>query len=522
VELDNSKSFTIWAPKNGSFSVADYAGLSADDLQQQFVKNHIAAYNHAAPVSDTKRVHTLNEKSYEFVGNGGQFTFDGITVSQANQPSSNGLMHIINGAAPFRFNLYEYLKVAPGIDSLRNHFMRYEQSYLDEDASVKGPMVDGVQTYIDSVMVTYNSLVNQLSARLSNEDSTYTFIMPNDNAFMSMYEKVKPYYNYISTTAMHDVENYTKAGDSQTKNITVNASYMKDSLVRRAIVRNLIYSNNDGYNKWLVDKGEYTDTLRSTTRNKFSNPQALVNDYLVDEAIPMSNGYARIVDSLAFYSWETYAPEISASPMRNLKALFPASAKGVNWTLYHIDGTPVTDILGPETTETQYRFRQITPGGDRAKPDFYIELPNVKSATYNFYVVFIPTANYSSLDPRPNWLNFQLQYCKEDGKLAVYNFSKEMADSLKSGGALPKMPTAVNANTAFVNDSSVVDTMFIGQFTFPVCYDGLGDEYYPSLHITSPISVFNSAQLAKYSREVCIAAILMKPVEMEEFEEKNK
>lgn len=520
-ELDNTKSYTVWAPKNGSFSIADYQGMSKEDLLQQFIKNHVAEYGHAASGAVSERVHTLNEKSYEFEGNGGQYTFDGLTISQPNLPGNNGLMHILDGAAPFRYNLYEYLKVAPGIDSLRNHFMRYEQTYLDEANSVKGPMVNGMQTYIDSVMITTNSLVNTLGGRIANEDSTYTFIMPNDSAFMMMYNKVKPYYNYIATTKMHDVENFTKAGDTQTKSVTVNASYMTDSLVRRTIVRNLIYSNNDNYNKWVVGEGEYTDTIRSTVRRKFSNPKDIIEDYLVEAPLPMSNGYARIVDSLAFYPWETYCQEMEISLLGNLVALFPNSAKGSNVTVRSLDGGPMTWLWGPETTETEYRFKRITPGGDRAKPDFYVSLPNVKSATYNFYVVFMPTDKLAGYDNRPNWLNFQLNYCDAKGALQTYNFSKEMADSLQSGGTLPKMPASVNANTAFINDPTKTDSVFIGQFTFPVCYDGLGEEYYPSLRVTSPISVFNTQQLQTYTRDVCIAFILMKPVELEEFEKQQ-
>ena len=47
-ELDNTKSFTVWAPKNGTFSMADYQGLSQANLLQQFVKNHVAEYGHQA------------------------------------------------------------------------------------------------------------------------------------------------------------------------------------------------------------------------------------------------------------------------------------------------------------------------------------------------------------------------------------------------------------------------------------------------------------------------------------------
>lgn len=516
--LNTSRSLTVWAPVNGSFNVADYQGLNREDLLNQFVKGHIAEYGHAASGKIDERVHMLNKKSFTFEGDG-SYTFDGLAISQVNLPSTNGIMHLMDGAAKFYPNLYEYLKSGEGFDSLRNYFLRYESTYLDQDASVKGPMVNGVQTYIDSVMVTVNTLVNQLNARISNEDSSYTFLMPTDEAFAEMYNRVKPYYNFIGTTKMHDVANYTSASDTKTKTTTINASYMTDSLVRRHIIRNLIYSNNDVYNQWLVGKGEYTDTLRSTTRNKFSNPSDILGA-AVGEPILMSNGYARLVDSLAFYPWETYCPDLVFPMYRYLENLFPASAQMNRRTIVGANGSKLIDIFGPDTELTEYSYGWISPGGDRAKPDFCVSLPDAMSTTYNFYVVFLPSAILAD-DARPNWLNFQLNYCDAKGNTQVYNFSKAYAEALKTGGKLPAVPTKVDGTTAFVNDPEKTDTVFIGQFTFPVNYRGL-DDIYPSIHVTSPISVFNSGQLATYSRDVRIAAILLRPVELEEFEAKNK
>jgi hypothetical protein len=76
----------------------------------------------------------------------------------------------------------------------------------------------------------------------------------------------------------------------------------------------------------------------------------------------------------------------------------------------------------------------------------------------------------------------------------------------------------VNANSAFTNDPQKTDTVFIGRFTFPVAYSGLGEDYYPSIRVTSPISVFSSQQLQTYTRDVRIAAILLRPVELDEYE----
>ena len=519
-ELNTPRALTVWAPVDGSFSPSDYQGLSTDDLLNQFVKSHVAEYTHSASGKVDERIHTLNSKSFTFAGDG-SYTFDNVAISEANLPSNNGLLHLLGGVAQFYPNLYEYLSTAPGIDSLRNHFLRYELTTLDQNASVKGPMVNGTQTYIDSVLVTSNSLTRQLNAQLSNEDSSYTFIMPTDKAFLEMYNRVKPYYNFIGTTVVPDLDNYTSATDTKTKSVTVDASYMSDSLTRRTIIRNLIYSNNDVYNQWVVNRGIYTDTLRSTARSKFSNPREILGAAAVGEPVPMSNGYARLVDSLAFLPWETYCPEITVDPRSNLGSLFPTSAQA-NRT-QSIPDSLIERVFGPDCGISNYRYMWISPGGDRAKPDFFLTLPGVMSTTYNFYVVFLPSAwPEIANDDKPNWLNFQLNYCTEKGAVATYNFSKAYADSLLTGGKLPSVPAAVSGTTAFINDPQKTDTIFIGRFTFPVAYNGLGGNYTPNIRVTSPISVFNSTQLATYTRDVRIAAILMRPVELDEYEAKNK
>ncbi|MBR1448804.1 MAG: fasciclin domain-containing protein [Prevotella sp.] len=535
-ELNTPRSLTVWAPVNGTFNVSDFQGLSKEDLLNQFVKNHIAEYSHAATGKVEERVHMLNEKSFDFLGDG-SYTFGKIGITSANLPSSNGLMHLLDGAAKFYPSIYEYLKVGEDIDSLRNHFMHYEETRLDENASVKGPYVDGIQTYIDSVMVTTNTLTRQLGALIEREDSSYAMLMPTNKAFLDMYNRVKPYYNFITTTKVNDVAEYASATDTKTKTVTVDAAYLTDSLVRRTIVNHLVYSNNNHYNKWILEKGTpgATDSLRSTLSdrnskrdkfgdalNKFSNPKEILLDSQVGEPIEMSNGYGYMVDSLAFHPWESYCPELEFSPRSYLANLFPASAQSMSMS---VPDSLYETVFGKDAAKksTSYRYAWIQPGGDRAKPDFFIGMPGVMSTTYNFYVVFMPTALRAfGNEPRPNWLNFELNYCDAKGNTQKYCFSRAYADSLKTGGKLPAVPTSVNANTAFTNNPEKTDTVFIGRFQFPVCYDGIGSDYYPSIRVTSPISVFNSTQLATYSRDVRIAAFLLRPVELDEYEAKNK
>ena len=251
--------------------------------------------------------------------------------------------------------------------------------------------------------------------------------------------------------------------------------------------------------------------MRSTNRTKFSNPKEILSHTVGKEN--MSNGYAHIVDSLAFYPWETYLPELVISPMDYANT--ENSAKRFSFSTR-------TDVF--DNTKGQYfdsdvkemRYLWIYPTNEYAIPQVFINLPDVMAATYKFYCVFMPdTLPSSSL---PNLLNFKLNYCNEKGNVTSYSFSSKY---LESGKAADQNPKTLNKNTAFTNDPQKADTVYIGQFTFPVAYAGLGD-YSPCLHINSPISVWNKADMSTYTRDMRIAYIIMKPVELAEFEENNK
>ena len=508
--LASPRSYTVWAPLNGTFNVADYQALNDSMLLQQFVKNHIAQYDHVASGSISERVHMLNEKSFSFEGNG-TYTFGGLSVTTPNQPSNNGMMHLINGAARFYPSLYEFILANQQDTLLQQYFKQYELTVLDTKNSVKGPVIGGIQTYIDSVLITSNSMLQTIRASLTNEDSTYTFLLPNDQAYQAMYDKVKPYFNFINTTKVYDVDKFTDYKGTVTKEVTVNAEYLSDSLTRRTIVHDLAFSNNDEYNKWMTERGEFTDTMRSTNHTKFSNPKEILSHTVAKET--MSNGYAHVVDSLAFYPWETCLPELEISPLYN--AYTENSSKRFNFSTRTVTfNDPMGIFFGPDVTEMRYLW--IYPTGEYVVPQVFIDLPGVMSATYKFYCVFMPQS--ASSDGRPNLLNFKLNYCNEKGNVASYNFSSKFLESGKSADENPK---TVNKTTAFTNDPLKADTVYLGQFTFPVAYNGLGD-YSPNLHISNPISVFNKADMATYTRDVRIAAIIMKPVELAEFEENNK
>lgn len=543
-ELSQSHYYTVWAPLNGTFDASACMQLDDASLLRQFVLNHIADFGHHATGQVNERVRMLNGKSYSFVGSG-TYTFDERVVSQPNQPSSNGVMHVMDGAAVYLPNLYDFVtdsmvSAGKGIDSLRSYFKRYEQTYLDENASVVGPIVNGVQTYIDSVMVTYNTLTRAMRASIEQEDSLYTFLMPSNTAWVKAYERIKPCFNYIaSTTSQAFVE---QAGSTVISNtpatfVVEDPSYLQDSVAKAYLVRNLVFSHNDGYNRWL--QGQPTlqgaDTLRSTMRSKFSNPADVLSDAYLHEQLQMSNGVARIVDSLAFYPWESFAYGRSFGARAYLARV---ATGNTHYTSVNLTGMSEYEFA----RDGSLRYVWAEPNGGYSKPEVDIYLPDLVSTTYDFYCVFVPEAfDNPKADGEylPNRVMFSLSYCDADGRLRSVDFLDERDENKaacldylnrvkeEKGTTGVVADNASNRTTlfGFSNNPDRVDTVYIGRFTFPVSYLGLGSEnnmICPNIKITSPFSVFNNTFMAAFSRDLRVAAILAKPVELVEYEESNK
>lgn len=492
-ELSQPHYYTVWAPLNGTYDASSLMSADSATVLYQFVKSHIAEYNHSVSGLVDERIHALNRKSFAFEGDG-QYTYAGQTLRQLNLPNSNGIMHLLDGAARFYPNLYEYLFSCEGIDSVATFFKRYETSVLDTKNSVLGPTINGKQTYIDSVMITSNSLLNRIKAKLDKEDSTYTMLVPTNEAWQAHYDKISKCYNYINTTVAQNIDEATSTSSAPTASVTVDAAYTKDSLTRLHLVSDLVYNNNNYYNNWLIDDTvEPYDTLYSTTYGYMTNPQEIMSRVIDRET--MSNGTFCLVDSLAFRPWESWCYSLGQSPLNS------RTWTGSN-TIVYIDNTLFDAIkyVPKNPAQKQLGYLWVTPLSNYGKPQLDVKLRNVLSTTYNIYIVLAPGQDVGEDADgnkflKPNMLDFTLSYCDAKGKLATQKLNQKV-----------------------VNDPTRVDTLAVGTFTFPVAYAGLGDNVYPNLKITTDFGVFDKAKMAAYTRDFSIISILMKPVELEEFE----
>lgn len=532
-KLNTTHYYTVWAPIDGTYDANAIQQLSSKALLNQFVENHIANYSYNASGQIDQRVLMLNDKSYQFAGSQDNYTFDGVKIEQPNQGSNNGVMHIMSGMAAYYPSLYEYmmseeLSGNDGLDSLRKFLLKYETTYLDEDHSVVGPIVNGMQTYVDSVMITENTQWSILNTLMESEDSSYTFLMPTNEAWKSQYEKVKSYFNYAPKTI---AQQFNGSTITNTTPLSIDAAYWQDSLTNKALTSYLSYSNNDNYNRWLNGTPSVygSDTLRTTLFQKLSNPQDILDKTV--KTVAFSNGTGRIISDFGMYPWETYARERIVTAYRADNRALISNGTGSRVDVIDVDKEKV-ELEDGETTFSYYHV-EPTGGNEFIKPEMTFYLRNVQSTTYDIYCVFVPEhvdLLKKDVVTTPNRVIFTLNYCDEKGALKSQIFLN--TDEAQIEEFKTRFPTVkdnasqTNANhqtiRAFSNDTSKVDTLYVGEFTFPVCYLGLGDDYCPNIKISTPYSVFTAALREAYTRDLRIAAIILKPKELVEFEEQNK
>ena len=95
--------------------------------------------------------------------------------------------------------------------------------------------------------------------------------------------------------------------------------------------------------------------------------------------------------------------------------------------------------------------------------------------------------------PLPNRMIVTMGYADGDGKMQE-----------------TRLRNPESGNTIFVSDPTKIDTLYLGDFTFPVAYRGLGDSR-PHLRIRS------SVNNADYDRTLRIDCLILRPKELDTY-----
>lgn len=346
---------TVWVPDNSALSEQEYqkwmnmlTGASrADengvntagyDVQQQFLGNHIALWRHNISEPGVDTVKMINGKNLEFDKT--NLTFAGVPLGERyNIPTANGVMHLLQGIAPFHYNFYEYLKY-PEPGKTRTKFGEYvvgkDTTYFSANSSIEGlPDENGNPTYVDSVYFTSNRLFETthylptegvekwqmaekgFGARINNEDSVFVMVMPTDAAWDADSAMLEPSYRYATT---YDDKSKGDLGTKVTIKLTKSeVDSLKKMSIQMDMISPLVFNIHKqpkvGGEMWTLEKfdelkGEgaeyllntYGDTLRAVGNWQ---PSILFDG----DRVEMSNGNAYEVSSLNFPP-EYYTPDV--------------------------------------------------------------------------------------------------------------------------------------------------------------------------------------------------------------------
>ena len=491
--LNATQTYTVWAPADGTFDYDVLNTYSKDLLEREFVQNHIARNNYPISGKVDERIFTLNEKLMFFKGNG-DYSIQGINVVSPNMASRNGVIHQIGGKIPFMANIFELLssKDYP-LDSISDFFHSYDVKKLDEDRSVVGPMEDGKITYLDSVFDEHNDLFARFQAYINREDSNYTMIVPTNKAWHDAREKIIKYYKYLPTFEF--MEN-TSATEQKKTTVTIkDVDYLRDSVVSKMLLTDLFYNNNVYDNRKLnnLQTGEplHADSLCSTSRTKvYSEDAALLFENA--KRLDSSNGAAWVTDSLRMRPWTTWNPEIIIEGENAQMLSSSVSAAEPLEHIYVVPGTQNPEVIGKLSNDT---YLEVTPISQSTNPGVVYYLPNVRSTTYSIYIVLVP-ANIvrSNVELKPNRFKVTMGAVGDNGK---------NQDKVSDW-------TVVQT---FESDTTKIDTIYLGDYTFPMAYIGTGN-YYPYLRINSSIT---NKERALYDRNLRIDCIILRPKELDLF-----
>lgn len=487
--LNAPNSFTAWIPADGTFNYDSINNLGNDKLLREFLQNHIAKNNISASGAVDKKVLLLNDKFKEFKGFG-SYTMGGVQVLQPNILSTNGVIHLTTGRLPFFANIYEMLSPEiHTIDSVAGFYHSYDVRKLDLSKSTEGPLKDGERTYLDSVYTETNDLYRRYNALINAEDSNYTMLVPTNKAWTKAKEAIVKYYNYVPNFTFLANTAATAASGRVEQKVSINAEYLLDSITNRNIMKDLFFNNNLYDNSCLesLQNGQKleADSLVTTGGTKLMHDDAamLFANVMRSEA---SNGTVFYTDNIGMQPWLTWNPIIRIEG---------EATRYVSYSNQAVISSPrVTAAnrnLAVPGKLSNNMYASIAPLGSQSNPEVDYYLPNVRSTEYNIYIVFVPTniTNVYDTLPKPSKLRLTIGYNDEKGKV------KELR------------------GTDFVTNANKIDTMLVGNFTFPIAYYGTGN-YYPYIRINERSK---SRERDLYSRTFGVDCILLVPKELDEY-----
>lgn len=292
--FNQSRVYTIWAPVNEAVDkealVARINNGERETVFQEFVKYHISNFLHPAngTLEKDNNLLMLNGKYVLFTGDKSNgYTFGGKEIVESNIRTKNGIVHKIAATADYKPSVWEALKSVPGIKSFWDFCKSFTVKDIDHGASIPGPIVDQQQTYLDTVYVESNEILNFGNlGPIDNEDSIYIVYVPTAEVWDRITADAPRYFRY-NTEEFTDEQKFEADSLTQVRGAKEYLRYLTYSMTEQKFADKVIDFNN------LPDS--LVAMYRETPRKKVAT-----TDLVPIEILETSNGQLRILDNMPF------------------------------------------------------------------------------------------------------------------------------------------------------------------------------------------------------------------------------
>lgn len=512
--LDHEQTFTVWAPKNGTFDYPKWNSmLESGDREQmykvenQLIRSCMTRYSHVLSSNKVEEITFFNSKKGKF--DCGAKTINGVSITDYNLGASNGVIHITDGPVTYLPNVYEYLSENESLSKLNAFLKKYEEIEFNEQASTQGPTIDGNITWVDSVSNTTNTYFYYMGAYLNREDSSYVMVMPTNDCWEKQYEKMKSYFNYRTNYSQTVIT--VNPLDLQTSSEVLTTTYSDEELdsitdfrTCDAIARNLSFNHNwqFGHNYQQMATEGACDSIESTNNRIFLDPWgARLFDHV--EPVTLSNGYGYVVNNFNYRMQDIWFREkdFTYEAERSYESYEYCSIQRQNvedHVYYHLNGEPENEQLD---TLLKYNVIRMVPSRATANTSVKFKLDNTYSCKYDIIAVMI----YNTDLDKPYHFRAYMNY--HDQKATQERVQLTPPEGVEADGKnfITSGPRYNSQGLLVQNDS----VLLAKDFELPVSYFGIRDAY-ATLEIQSYLT---SSQRNTYTNELIIDKIILVPKE---------
>ncbi|MDD4992403.1 MAG: fasciclin domain-containing protein [Paludibacter sp.] len=193
--LSSANSFTVFAPKNEAWASID----TTNSAQLVKIVSNLIVYKSYFTDSPElyKSLKSINGKNIFYDPTTKTFNGAGIdtTKNNCNLRAANGVIQLTDKVIELRNNIWEYLSTKT-TNSQFQYINSLSQKTMDLTKSIAIGVDQNGKTKYDTVWANVNNFLK--SYPIDNEDSLYTYIVLENDAFSSLYTKYKPYFQMPS------------------------------------------------------------------------------------------------------------------------------------------------------------------------------------------------------------------------------------------------------------------------------------------------------------------------------------